>query len=826
MPDARRGVGRRPRGSRPHGVVRIALRRRCGPSAAWAIAALLTACGGDRGGAPPPAAPAPGYVEVAARLSEFIEHEMDDKGLPAVSVALVDDQQTVWAAGFGLEDPERGVAATSATVYRVGSVSKLFTDIAVMQLVERGAIDLDAPITDYLPELVLAPPLEGDGAWDTPTLRQLMSHRAGIVREPPVGHYFDPTEPTLARTVASLSGTPRIYEPGTRVKYSNAGIAAVGYVLERTQGEGFAEYVRDAVLEPLGMDRSAFEPTPAVIGHLARARMWSYDGREFDAPTFQLGMIPAGSMYAPVTDLARFMSAVFAGGRGARGRVLGDSTLAEMLSPQFGESSGFGIGFALGTLDGHAYAGHGGAIYGFATQLAMLPEDRVGAVAVTTMDVANTVTDRITDYALRLVLAARAGEPLPEARTTGPVDPAVAAAVPGVWETADHGLRLRLVDRGASRGSGELYAELARARYRVRAIADTLVLDDRHGFGGFLRLVGDTLVARDGTRFRKLGTPPGPRPAPPPAGWLDLIGEYGWDHDVLFIYEDEGTLHALIEWTEMDPLEELAPEVFAFPRDGGLYHGERIEFARDAAGAVTAAIAAGVRFPRRHIGTGPGETFTIEPLRPVETLREEALAATPPEEAGSFLEPDLVELASLDPTIRYDIRYATTDNFMRSAFYREPHAFMQRPAAEAVARANRALADYGFGLLIHDAYRPWYVTKMFWEATPPAQRDFVADPARGSRHNRGAAVDLTLYDLATAEPVRMVGGYDEFSERSYPDYMGGTSEQRWRRGILRRVMEAEGFEVYEYEWWHFDYRDWARYPILDVPFDELGAGAP
>lgn len=797
------------------------------PTAAILLATLLAACAGERSATPPGSvAPAAGYEEAAARLSAFVEHELADKGLPAVSVALVDDDQTVWAEGFGVEDLETGAAATAATVYRVGSVSKLFTDVAVMQLVERGALDLDAPVTEYLPELVLGAPLEGDGDRDTPTLRQLMAHRAGIVREPPVGHYFDPTEPGLAATVASLSGTPRIYEPGTRVKYSNAGIAAVGYALERTQGRPFAAYVRETVLEPLGMEASAFEPTPAVTARLADARMWSFDGREFDAPTFELGMIPAGSMYAPVTDLARFMSAVFAGGAGAEGRVLSDSALAEMLTPQFGESSDFGIGFGLGTLDGHRYAGHGGAIYGFATQLAMLPDEKLGAVAVTTMDFANTVTDRITDHALRLMLAARAGEPLPGARTTSPVDPALAAALPGTWETEDGGRRLRFLDRGASRGNGELFVELGRSRYRVRAIADTLVIDDRHGFGGFFRLEDDAVVARDGTRFERIAGFPGPRPAPAPDRWLDVIGEYGWDHDVLFIYEDGGRLHALIEWVEIDPLEELGPDLFAFPTGGGLYHGERIRFERDERGAVTAAIAAGIRFPRREIGTAAGETFTIEPVRPVETLREEALAATPRAEEGTFLEPDLVELSSLDPGMRYDIRYATTNNFMQSRFYREPHAYLQRPAAEAVVRAHRALAEHGLGLLIHDAYRPWHVTKMFYDATPAEQRHFVADPADGSRHNRGAAVDLTLYDRATGEPVRMVGGYDEFSERSYPDYMGGTSLQRWHRELLRSVMEAEGFEVYEFEWWHFDHRDWARYPILNVAFEALAAGRP
>ena len=132
-----------------------------------------------------------------------------------------------------------------------------------------------------------------------------------------------------------------------------------------------------------------------------------------------------------------------------------------------------------------------------------------------------------------------------------------------------------------------------------------------------------------------------------------------------------------------------------------------------------------------------------------------------------------------------------------------------------------ALFQAGYGLLIHDAYRPWYVTKMFWDATPEALKIFVANPDDGSRHNRGAAVDLTLYDLETGQVIEMVGGYDEMSERSFPEYIGGTSRQRWHRELLRRVMESEGFAVYEFEWWHFDYGDWSSYPISNVTFDQL-----
>ena len=760
---------------------------------------------------------------LVTRLTRFIEAEMDDKGLPAMSVALVDSAGLVWAGGFGEARPGEGVGADVETVYRVGSVSKLFTDIAVMQLVERGELHLDAPLTDYLPEFESLPAPGEDPSATGPTLRQLMAHRAGLVREPPAGHYFATDEPSLAETVASLSGLARVYPPGERVKYSNAGIALVGYVLEATQDEPFADYVKRAVLDPLGMDDSSFQPGPRVTANLADALMWGYDGRQFAAPTFELGMSPAGSMYSTVADLALFMSAVLAGGVGESGRILEETTMDSMLSPQFGEGSQFGIGFGLGTLDGDRYAGHGGAIYGFATQLGMLPDQKMGAVAVTTVDVSNAVTDRVVDYALRLLVAEARGEALPDFAVTEPVPARVLDAAAGVFEAGPGGMRLTVRPGLGAGGETNAFVELGQARYRLRARGDTLIADDRHGFGGFFTVSREGITARDGTVFTRVSDWPGPEPADSPARFSPLIGEYGWDHNVLFIYEDRGSLHALIEWIEMAELTEIGPDRFAFPVGGGLYHGEGVEFERDAAGSVVSAVAAGIRFPRRS-GAATGETFVIVPRRPVEELRGEALAASPPAEQGELRDPDLVELSEVVPAVQYDIRYAGTNNFMQSRFYSEPRAFLQEPAARATARAADRLAGHGFGILVFDAYRPWFVTKMFYDATPDEQRHFVANPAGGSRHNRGAAIDLTLYDLATGTPLETTGGYDEFSERSYPLYVGGTARQRWRRDLLRSVMEAEGFRVYEYEWWHFDYQDWRQYPIMNHTFEEILAG--
>ena len=221
------------------------------------------------------------------------------------------------------------------------------------------------------------------------------------------------------------------------------------------------------------------------------------------------------------------------------------------------------------------------------------------------------------------------------------------------------------------------------------------------------------------------------------------------------------------------------------------------------------------------LGSAQEASFRITPLRPVEELRSGALKAQPPREQGTFREPELVELVKLDPTIKLDIRYATTNNFLGTPVYTQARAFLQRPAAEALVRVHRELRARGYGLIIHDGYRPWYVTKIFWDATPDDKKIFVANPAEGSKHNRGCAVDLSLYNLESGKEVNMPSGYDEMTDRAYADYAGGTADERARRSLLRQAMESQGFKVNPTEWWHFDYKDWKQYPILNVKFEDL-----
>ena len=309
------------------------------------------------------------------------------------------------------------------------------------------------------------------------------------------------------------------------------------------------------------------------------------------------------------------------------------------------------------------------------------------------------------------------------------------------------------------------------------------------------------------------------KPADAPTAWKPLIGEYKGNGKLINILESCGTLY-LRTGNENRVLQPVSRTEYRI--SASVSGSQTVKFQSNS--EQVGGLQIGNEAFQHMFGEDTGKSFRIAPSRSPEELRKEALAAQPPHETGKRA-PDLVELTKIDPTIKLDIRYATSNNFMGTPFYTQERAFLQRTAAEAVVRANRKLKAYGFGVLIHDAYRPWYVTKMFWDATPDDKKDFVADPAKGSNHNRGGAVDLSLYQLSTGKPVRMPGGYDEMSDRSYPDYPGGTSLERWHRDLLRAAMESEGFKIYKLEWWHFDFRDYMSYPVLNIPFDRISSSS-
>jgi D-alanyl-D-alanine dipeptidase/CubicO group peptidase (beta-lactamase class C family) len=768
---------------------------------AWPLALLVAAaCAGVR-----QRAPLPGFAAASADLEAFIERERADKALPGVWIAVVDRGAIVWARGFGSADRHGREPATVDDVHRVGSISKLCVDVALLRLAENGRLDLDVPVVRHVPEFAPQNPFA-----TAITARHLLTHHAGLVREPGVGHYFDADPPGLAATVESLAQTRLVYEPGTRLKYSNAGLAVAGLLLERIAGEPWAAHVAREVFAPLGMASASFAPGPELRRRLARGTMWTLDGREFDAPGFALGMAPAANLYASVIDLARLAASWSLAAETAPRRVLNERSLEAMITPQLstaGRAAGIGLGCFVDRFDSRRRIGHGGAMYGFATELFALPDDDCGVAVVVSVDFANSVAQRIAERALRWVLASRDGGTPAAAPVGRPVGRARAAAFAGEYEGADG--RLILLARGE-----ELFVEPPSGeRVRVRDVhrADgVLVADDRLAHGYELYAGEPGVVRWRGQRWARVA---GGAPPPPAAAWTELIGEYGPDHNVLYVLERAQRLCILIEWFELYPLLPQGGDRFRLA-DGGLYAAEDVLFERTPDGTVAAVRVGAVRFARR--GAPPsGGLFRIEKRLDESALRAAARAARPPDARGSRA-PDLVEIVAIEPTIRLDLRYATTNNFMGLRFYETPRALLQRPAAQALARVQKRLAAAGYGLVVFDAYRPWQVTKMFWDATPPELRHFVADPARGSRHNRGCAVDVTLCH-ADGQPADMPSGYDEFTPRAGPDHPGGTSRERWHRELLRAAMAAEGFTVYEHEWWHFDHLDWAAYPVLNIP---------
>lgn len=179
----------------------------------------------------------------------------------------------------------------------------------------------------------------------------------------------------------------------------------------------------------------------------------------------------------------------------------------------------------------------------------------------------------------------------------------------------------------------------------------------------------------------------------------------------------------------------------------------------------------------------------------------------------------LVPVAQAAPEVVLDVRYATANNFMKRQLYPAAEAWLRCDAAKALAAAQRELSARGLGLKVFDAYRPYAVTEAMWE--PWKDPDYVADPARGSRHNRGAAVDVTLVELATGEELPMPTGYDDFTPAAWHDHAGASAESAQNRAILRGVMEKHGFLALPSEWWHYDYAGWERYHLLNLDHADL-----
>ena len=542
-------------------------------------------------GCPQQAPEASRYSYAIAELEGFIAKELERGLFAGGSIALVDDQEIVWAKGFGYSDLSSKTPSTEKTVYRPGSISKLFTDIGVMQLVEQGKIDLDANITNYIPDFHIGNPFESEAKT---TLRQLMCHVSGFPRESPIGSYFDNTFPPMEITVKSIYGTELVYQPETKTKYSNIGVTLVGYALQQVSGENYVDYQRRHLLGPLGMADSDFVLNDELILRLSTAYMWVADGRQIQAPLFELGTIPAGNLYSTVEDLGRFLSFVFAGGKAGDAQLIKPETLDEMFQVQFrgeGQSRYFGLGFVVGDHRGHKTVGHTGGVYGFTSIITGLPDEKLGVVVLLNEDMANGPLYRIRDKALDLMLKAKLGEEPPAEPEVAEVDAAMMQGYAGEYESERYWAEIKPDGKGIMlvlSGQPMELLPLSETEFRVEG---KHVQDGRLRFEALGEGEGFKMIYGGSEEF--LPVDPATVPEIPPL-WSKLTGKYGQDFIPLIVSVRHGHLYAFVE-NEFDyRLTPVSETLFNLPP--GMYEGQQVEFFLGADGSVEKVVMAYVEF--------------------------------------------------------------------------------------------------------------------------------------------------------------------------------------------------------------------------------------
>ncbi len=742
-------------------------------------------------------------------LDAFIQHELADKGIPGLSISLIHNQRVVLERGYGFADPTNRAPATPYTVYRVGAVSQAFTTVAVLERQERGLLNLDAPIETYLTDFR---PLNPFG--HPITLRQLLSHQSGLPRESPIGHYFDPTEPTLHATVASLNSTALVYPPETFTKYSNAAFAVAGFVLERLQQKPFEQHLR-AVLDRMDLRRSSFTPRFDLRGKLAQGFHWTYDGRAVSAPLFEPGAAPALSLYTTANDLGRFLTVLFADGESPNGAILSPSAIEAMWTrppATARQETPYGLGFVVSALGAERRMHIDDSFHGYTARLDVLPDSKMGVAVAANLANTNAVLERIATYAFALLRAEQAGQPLPATPITRRVLPALRDRFVGRYEGPAGELTI-------SEMAGELYAcqDIRRTRLRQSTAGDTLRTDDRHAHGARVTLLpGGALQLGSDTYTRR-------EPLPTllqNADLLPFVGVYHNDVHSLFVLERDGQLFTLVDWIRYFPLTPDAGSSFIFP-DEGLFGGESASFERDAAGKVVAVSLANMTFTRAPNPAYPIAAFPLPMSQPLDRLLQESRGTPLPPHVPATRATELVDIAIVDPLLNLDIRYAGSDNILGQPIYEEPRALLQKPASDALFRVQARVRRDGYGLIIYDAYQPWHLSRLLWTAAPDTLKHFFSDPAVGGPQNRACAVGLNLYDLNSGIPLAMpteVGALTPEASASYPVT---DNQLRWNRDFLRTVMEAEGFAVQPYSWWMFEHTGCAGYPILNDSFSTI-----
>jgi len=539
------------------------------------------------------AQPSPEFVIAIESLQRLAAAEVERGILPGFTLALVDDQRLVWSGGFGLADVKRKLPARPDTVYRVGSVSKLFNAVAVMQQVETGRLDLDAPVQKFVPDFRIESRFTNAGPV---TLRQLLCHRSGLIRESPVGGYYDDQQPTIIATVRSVADCALVNPPNTQTRYSNIGATVAGYAVQSVTGTGYDFYARERLLKPLGMQDSSFVLTPAVQRKLSNSymRIANADGtfRHEASPLFELGTIPAGNLYASAEDLARFMSCLFAEGKTAEGgQILRAATLNEMCTPQLTTATnGFGLGFSIGRFGNFKTVSHSGAVYGFSSSFIALPGPKVGVIVLANEDIAMGPVGKLAEAGLELLLQAKLGRTPTAKPEPVKLDPAALAALAGEYESESYWAKL------------EVDGDKLRANIASQELVFTPLSPTKFRADGRFSHNGPVEFSRNASgqvSFTALGQRFSPAPSNPPLippAWQKFLGSYGPKFIPAIVSVRHGHLYVMTENMVDYRLRPVNRTTFAFPP--GLYTDEHLVFNMDTTGKARSLVLANMELKR------------------------------------------------------------------------------------------------------------------------------------------------------------------------------------------------------------------------------------
>ena len=339
-------------------------------------------------------------------LSAWIESRMLYRQQPGLSIGIVYDQELIWSRGFGYQDLESKTPATPQTLYRIASISKLFTSTGILQLRDQGLLRLDDPITEYLSWFKIKNRFSNTIPI---TLRHLLTHTSGLPRESGFPYWTDFQFPTREQLIKKLPEQEMAFPPGTQWKYSNLGLTLAGEILMKVSGEPYGEYIYRHILGPLEMTNTYVEITQDQLSRLATpyTRKMPDGTREKRPFTDSKGLTPAANLTSNVEDMARFASLQFQYDSGGDSQILKGSTLREMhrvhwLKPDW--KSAYGLGFSVDRKGDRVWVGHGGNVAGYATKIIVSPEEKIGVIVMTNTDDGNP--DAYVERTFQLVVPA------------------------------------------------------------------------------------------------------------------------------------------------------------------------------------------------------------------------------------------------------------------------------------------------------------------------------------------------------------------------------------------------------------------------------------